>query len=337
METNATYTYLPDLYTWEDQFFYHSDHLGSASWITDARGEAIQHLQYCPFGEPFVDEHSSTSTYSERFTFTGKERDEETGYSYFGARYLDATLLTSWFSVDRLSDKYPSLSPYNYCAWNPIKMIDPNGDSLIITGTKSDRESALYQMQYKSNKLSFSMDENGIVSYTINNPKKRLSKQENKMIEIIDSRSVTVKLHAQNTSKCEDGTTIDCGAFDGNKRKGSNDHVETSQIIDVKRSAYWDKFCNGLGNIVWHEITESYEGGLITLETGTEAQASFSNKNNAIKNQAHQRATVLFPTGRQYDWYDAPWGEQLPIVSPSSQTFQLPSKVRIYHRRYYND
>jgi RHS repeat-associated protein len=62
--------------------------------------------------------------------FTGKERDEETGYSYFGARYMDADLLTCWLSVDPMADKYPSLSPYNYCAWNPIKLTDPNGDSI---------------------------------------------------------------------------------------------------------------------------------------------------------------------------------------------------------------
>ena len=40
------------------------------------------------------------------FVFTGKERDEETGYGYFGARYYDANLLTGFVSVDRFSDKY---------------------------------------------------------------------------------------------------------------------------------------------------------------------------------------------------------------------------------------
>ena len=59
--------------------------------------------------------------------FTGKERDEETGYGYFGARYYDADLLTGWLSVDPMSDKYPSISPYNYCAWNPVKLVDPDG------------------------------------------------------------------------------------------------------------------------------------------------------------------------------------------------------------------
>ena len=59
--------------------------------------------------------------------FTGKERDSETGYGYFGARYMDHELMTMWLSVDPMADKYPSISPYAYCAWNPMKLVDPNG------------------------------------------------------------------------------------------------------------------------------------------------------------------------------------------------------------------
>ena len=106
-------------------YFYHSDHLGSASWITDFSGMAVQHLQYLPYGEPYVNQHPFG--YSERFTFTGKERDEETGYGYFGARYMDHELMTMWLSVDPMADKYPSISPYAYCAWNPVKLVDPDG------------------------------------------------------------------------------------------------------------------------------------------------------------------------------------------------------------------
>ena len=108
-----------------DVFFYHSDHLGSASWITDGGGAPVQHLQYLPFGEPFVDQHPAG--YQERFRFTGKERDEETGYGYFGARYMDHELMTMWLSVDPMADKYPSISPYNYCMWNPLRVVDPDG------------------------------------------------------------------------------------------------------------------------------------------------------------------------------------------------------------------
>ena len=130
----------------EEVYFYHSDHLGSASWITDSIGIPIQHLQYLPYGEPYVDQRHAGATYSERFTFTGKERDEETGYGYFGARYMDHELMTMWLSVDPMSDKYPGISPYAYCAWNPVKLVDPDGRDIwevgnkgnIISYTKSD-------------------------------------------------------------------------------------------------------------------------------------------------------------------------------------------------------
>ena len=61
-----------------------------------------------------------------RYTFSGKERDGETGYSYFGARYYNSDI-SIWLSVDPLSDKYPHQSNYVYCSDNPIGRIDPNG------------------------------------------------------------------------------------------------------------------------------------------------------------------------------------------------------------------
>ena len=60
------------------------------------------------------------------FTFSAKERDSETGLSYFGSRYYSSDL-SIWLSVDPMSDKYASLSPYVYCADNPVKLVDPDG------------------------------------------------------------------------------------------------------------------------------------------------------------------------------------------------------------------
>ena len=58
----------------------------------------------------------STGNYERNHSdsFTGKERDTETGYSYFGARYYDSDLSGLFLSVDPMSDKYPSISPYAY-------------------------------------------------------------------------------------------------------------------------------------------------------------------------------------------------------------------------------
>ena len=74
------------------------------------------------------------SLLEKRYKFTGKERDMETGYDYFGARYYSSSL-PLWLSPDPLPDKYPSISPYAYCNWNPIKYIDPDGNIAVVASS----------------------------------------------------------------------------------------------------------------------------------------------------------------------------------------------------------
>ena len=108
----------------QNVYFFHGDHLGSANWITDADGNPIQYIHYAPYGELIANQQ--TIGYDERFKFTGKERDAETGYDYFGARFywsVDGIFTT----VDPLADKYPGNTPYLYCGGNPIMLVDPDG------------------------------------------------------------------------------------------------------------------------------------------------------------------------------------------------------------------
>ena len=88
------------------------------------------------------------------FTFSAKERDSETGLSYFGSRYYSSDL-SIWLSVDPQASKYPSLSPYVYCANNPVKLVDPNGeewyvnqDGYIVEGTNK-KDHTLYAVEGK--------------------------------------------------------------------------------------------------------------------------------------------------------------------------------------------
>ena len=105
-------------------YFCHPDHLGSATWITDSAGAPIEYIHYMPYGELWTDQQASA--YVERYRFTGKERDSESGYDYFGARHYSSTF-PMWLTVDPLSDSYPDISPYAYCSWNPVKYVDPDG------------------------------------------------------------------------------------------------------------------------------------------------------------------------------------------------------------------
>jgi RHS repeat-associated protein len=121
--------------TEHDLYFYHGDHLGSSSYITDINGDATQHLEYLPFGEDFIHEQNATSYYTP-YTFSAKERDMETQYSYFGARYYDAGL-SIWLSVDPKADKLPEISPYAYNFNNPVGFVDPDGQFPINIHVRS--------------------------------------------------------------------------------------------------------------------------------------------------------------------------------------------------------
>jgi len=111
------------------QFYYHPDHLGSSSYITNLDGEVAQHIEYVPFGEVFIEERNNT--WNTSYLFNAKEFDEETGMYYYGARYYEPRL-SLWMSVDRFAEKYPYSTPYVYCLENPLKFIDLNGDSTVI-------------------------------------------------------------------------------------------------------------------------------------------------------------------------------------------------------------
>lgn len=120
--------------------FTHSDHLGSASWITDEHGEPVQYIHYAPYGELLASQKVTGSSYDERYKFTGKERDAESGYDYFGARFL-AQQLGIWTTPDPLLDKYIHLSPYMYCEGNPVRYVDPNGRIVVFApGTTNDQK-----------------------------------------------------------------------------------------------------------------------------------------------------------------------------------------------------
>ena len=85
----------------------------------------IQKLEYLPFGELWSDKRYSGS-WEAPYTFSGKERDSETGFSYFGARYYDSDM-NIWLSVDPMLDIYPHQTSYAYCSNNPVNRVDPNG------------------------------------------------------------------------------------------------------------------------------------------------------------------------------------------------------------------
>ena len=140
----------PDAYE-KLQFYYHPDHLGSSSYITNLDGEVVQHIEYVPFGEVFIEERNSI--WNTPYLFNAKEFDEETGLYYYGARYYDSRL-SLWISTDALQEKYPQHTSYLYVGSNPVNAIDPDGHKIVFINGKigggSPKAGAPYWNGYNS-------------------------------------------------------------------------------------------------------------------------------------------------------------------------------------------
>ena len=123
-DPQAGYGYIPNDTTKEETFFYHNDHLGSTSYITDDKANITQYDAYLPYGELLVDEHSSSEELP--YKFNGKQFDDETDLYYYGARYMNP-VTSLWYGVDPLAEKYVATGGYVYTLDNPVRLIDPNG------------------------------------------------------------------------------------------------------------------------------------------------------------------------------------------------------------------
>ena len=236
-----------------DCYWYHPDHLGSSSWVTAADGEAVQHLHYLPWGEDFVDQRLNSFD-GVRYTFSAKERDSETGLSYFGSRYYSSDL-SIWLSVDPMAAKYPSLSPYVYCADNPVKLVDPNGEEVVILlgelMKESDRQNALNDLRNAAPNLKLELEGNNLIIGDGGTAKTKYEKQLANAISSTEVKSV-ISLELIETTGSYYGTDLIDGQY------VSNNSVNPYKTNDLEKNTGSVRGCG-----LMHEITEGYEMGKI--------------------------------------------------------------------------
>ena len=121
------------------------NHLGSVRVVASDKNTVVSRTDYLPFGVRMTGNGltESTTARSAWFGFSGKENElwnaqsstshwvRGERYQYFGARYYDP-VACSWTVVDPLAEKYPGITPYAYCAGDPVNYVDPTGEKIYM-------------------------------------------------------------------------------------------------------------------------------------------------------------------------------------------------------------
>ncbi|MFD1047507.1 RHS repeat-associated core domain-containing protein, partial [Kibdelosporangium lantanae] len=125
----------------DEQFYFHSDHLGSSGLVTDGTGKLVSHQEYFPSGETWAQESAKSAPVP--YQYSGKEFDEETGLYYYGSRYYNPRT-DLWQSPDPALGSYldgsssdsvrnsANLASYGYGYNNPVGTTDPDGRTALV-------------------------------------------------------------------------------------------------------------------------------------------------------------------------------------------------------------
>jgi len=136
--------------------YFHTDYLGSSILIDD-NWERF----YYPFGRELEASGSGND-----YKFTGKQQDSESGLYYYWHRYYDSEL-GRFISMDPRWDKYPGLTPYQYCANNPLKFVDRTGEEVEFDDEESANNTAEELNKLHNNKTNITVESKANTSINI--------------------------------------------------------------------------------------------------------------------------------------------------------------------------
>ena len=236
--------------------FYLKDHLGSIRVILNENNSIISAQDYDAWG--YLMENRTYSSNLASYKFTGKQRDNESSYDYFGARYYDSRI-GRWGGVEPLLNKYISFTPYGYSLQSPILLFDDDGFDVKITGEQVEETFSAFKGTMT--RLDLNIDNDGKLSY--NNMPPDPTKEEVMLMNAIDNPNIVVNLITtdKNYIKDEKGEKyyFAVGLYGGSIE--DNKKVEATQYFNIVHADVWqDAGGSTPGKSVLHEVLEAYIG-----------------------------------------------------------------------------
>ena len=240
--------------------YYTKDHLGNvrhvASFAPKGRGTVSQVNNYYPFGG-LLNEGENRLMYNKMYS--GKEYDSMHGLNLydFSARQYDAAI-GQFTSVDPLCENYYHISPYSYCAGNPVKYVDPDGGYIQVKGDADFLDWTLTTLQMLTNDILV-MDKKGFISIAKGkaNPGHDLSIGTRLLREVIGNKHTATVERGENSEKpvlvgkhwdkklCTD---VYDNEFDPYNGKGTHVKIHLKKGEDVKSVYFVSSGKDNTGN-----------------------------------------------------------------------------------------
>ncbi|GBD92148.1 hypothetical protein BMS3Abin04_02882 [bacterium BMS3Abin04] len=286
-----------------NRYYYVKDHLGSIRQVIHKTADygndnVVASKNYQPYGSVIAAYNNATD---DRYNFTEKERDKETNFDYFGARYYDSDI-GRWTTVDPLADKFPGHSPYNYALNNPLRIIDPNGmDTLYFDNQgqyladqtqKGIGDHVGYYTNANGNVVQFIFNDQGDANSILKGIPNvdhlyiiRAAIGENKIGQILTAINVYKGLSLDNPIAYALQQSYEFGNMDYVYQIGIRDPSIIEKVTIIDGIAY-NNF--DLGNYYWGK-TMSYFG-LTPFEAQLTAQAFEILNRHKLDNPTDQRA-----------------------------------------------
>ena len=238
---------------------------------------------------------------AESYTFSAKEKDSETGLSYFGSRYYSSDL-SIWLSVDPMSDKYPSFSPYVYCANNPVKLVDPNGEKIWIHDEEGgSAANAYYQELVKwasSENINLSLGTDGYLNASFDVEYSDLSNDAQDFLHAVYNQNITVDIMATSNDYGDNGFAFFCGTYKGVVYGYSNGEevAHSYQVVNPNDLRQFDEYHQQPGQTSLHELMESYNAALLSISNCS----SDNDGKRRYYQSSHQNAPPQSGTFKKY-------------------------------------
>ncbi|WP_343636020.1 RHS repeat-associated core domain-containing protein [Fluviicola sp.] len=307
--TASTTTPAAKIHPAEATYFIY-DHLGNTrvAFMVDSINIPliVNALDYYSYGK-ILREYDNGS--GDRYLTTQHERDKETGLDYRGARYYDSDV-ARFLSLDPKVSKYPSLSPYNYVAGNPIILIDPNGKDHVVSSTLTkNTDNKTYTMNTRVTATYYIVDAtknklaSGISPQLGSGYTERLNDGGPKKVNGKNVTNTTVSIeisfkYVESISSIPSGANV-LFIVDGAKGEQGKNMLGWGEIGGNKALAEYTKNFNTLKSVIIHEIGHNlgmdHEPGGAMEETNT-GKTSFGK--NTIKQQTnwfHNVNTGVYP------------------------------------------